>query len=71
MERLANYEERRALLGCEPLWTRTEVAAYLGLSERSVERLDVPRVRLGAAVRWDPETVKRWARLQMTHQLPP
>jgi len=64
------YDDRRVKLGCEPLWTLAEVAEYLSVSPTSVGRLDIPRVRLGGAVRYDPETVKRWARLQQTLQLP-
>lgn len=65
------YDERRVKLGCEPLWGVEEVADYLGVSERSVARLDIPRVALGPQlVRFDPDTVRRWARLRLTVQLP-
>lgn len=49
----------------ERLWTKKEVAEYLGVTTRSVERLGVPRVAMPARgvrpiVRYDPAEVKAW-----------
>lgn len=46
-----------------PLWTKREVAAYLGVGVRTVERLRIPRVAMPARgskpiVRYDPAEVK-------------
>jgi hypothetical protein len=64
-------DERRQLCGSvEPVWTVEQAASYCGLSIRAMERLDCPRVRLRGAIRYDPQTVVAWCRLQQTHQLP-
>lgn len=49
----------------ERLWTKREVAEYLCVTTRSVERLGIPRVAMPARgarpiVRYDPAEVKAW-----------
>lgn len=49
----------------ERLWTKREVAEYLSVTTRSVERLGIPRVAMPARgarpiVRYDPAEVKAW-----------
>ncbi len=49
----------------ERLWTRREVAEYLGVAVRSIAALGVPRVALQGSgqrpiVRFDPAEVKAW-----------
>ena len=50
----------------ERLWNKRELAQYLRVSIRSLERLDIPRIALtgrGATrpiVRYDPAEVKAW-----------
>jgi hypothetical protein len=49
----------------ERLWTKKEVAEYLGVTTRSVERFSIPRVAMPARgkkpiVRYDPAEVKAW-----------
>lgn len=49
----------------ERLWTKRDVAAYLGLNVRSVERLPIPRVPIlvtgrRPVVRYDPAQVRAW-----------
>jgi hypothetical protein len=74
---MPSYDERRAALGEEAAWTKREVALYLGVSERTVDSLPIPRavVRgIGSgrgSVRFVPDTVRRWLVLQSTPQLPP
>lgn len=52
----------------EELWTVKEVAAYLKMSRSGVyDRLTrindkIPHLRLGSAVRFDPDAVKAWAK---------
>ncbi|CAJ4444603.1 Uncharacterised protein [Burkholderia pseudomallei] len=56
----------------EPLWTRKEVAAYLGLTEITVkvymstkpERLPPRAATTEAGVRWKPDVVRAWAAKQ-------
>lgn len=48
----------------EPLWTTKEVATFLHVHERTVERLALPRVRIPTGeqkciVRFDPADVRR------------
>lgn len=67
---MPSYEERRAVLGCEPLWSRAECALYLGISENTLGGLNVPRAAIGG-VRYVPEVVREWARRQLSHELTP
>jgi predicted DNA-binding transcriptional regulator AlpA len=51
----------------EGLMTEKELAAFLGLSLSSVKRLRAsgdgpPFVRIGRAIRYDPEAVREWLR---------
>lgn len=53
-----------ALEQTEGLWTTKDVAAFLNVNERTVERLAIPRVRIPtggtkALVRFDPVDVRR------------
>lgn len=73
---MPSYEERRAALGEEAAWTKREVALYLGVSERTVDSLPIPRavVRGGigrGSARYVPDVVRRWLTMQSTPQLPP
>lgn len=45
------------------LWTVDEVARFLQVSVRTVQRLPIPRVPgLGRVVRYDPQTVRAYCR---------
>lgn len=57
----------------ERLWTKAEVAEYLGVTTRTVERLRIPRVQLPGTkrrpiVRFRPDQVKAWADLYATRR---
>jgi excisionase family DNA binding protein len=46
-------------------WTVKQVADYLGLDERTVrsgaaDTRDIPRIKLGRSVRFDPDDVIAW-----------
>jgi len=47
-----------------PLWTVVEVAGYLSVSERTVRdwvyRRAIPYRKVGAALRFCPDTIERW-----------
>lgn len=50
--------------GTETLWTTRDVAAFLNVHERTVERLSIPRIRIPTGerkslVRFDPADVRR------------
>jgi hypothetical protein len=59
----------------ERLWTRAEVAEYLGVNPKSVARLGVPRVALGRlngsrpTIRYDPAEVRAWVELSKSRSL--
>ncbi len=48
----------------EPLWTVREVAAFLSMSGswvyKEAEAGRLPTLRLGAALRFRPEDIRRW-----------
>jgi excisionase family DNA binding protein len=52
------------------LWTSREAAAALSISERTLWKLthkgDIPCVRIGRAVRYDPATIRAWIDAQST-----
>lgn len=53
------------------LWTKRDVAAYLGVNVRSVERLNIPRVPITVTgkrpvVRFDPVQVAEWVEARRT-----
>lgn len=53
------------------LWTKHDVAAFLNVDVRSVERMPIPRVHLPGSgrrpiVRFDPEQVKAWIESKRT-----
>lgn len=52
--------------GDEPLWTVAEVAAFLKVSRSFVYQAcaakTMPHVRVGAALRFDPATLRAWVR---------
>lgn len=55
----------------ETLWTKKDVAKYLGLNVRTVERLAIPRVPITITgkrpvVRYDPEQVAAWVDARRT-----
>ena len=57
--------ERSVLRKLERFWTIQDVAFWLTLHPRTVERWVSARkmpkpIRLGNFVRWDPETLRRW-----------
>jgi len=44
------------------LWTIKETAEYLCMTTRTVDRYpDIPRIRIGRNVRYDPKAVEQWA----------
>jgi excisionase family DNA binding protein len=57
------------------LWTSRETAAALSISERTLWKLtnagDIPCVRIGRAVRYDPADVSRWIERQKNATLSP
>ena len=57
--------------GAERLWSKRDVAAYLGLNVRTVERLPIPRVPIlvtgkRPVVRYDPVQVRAWVDARRT-----
>lgn len=48
----------------EALWDAARTAEQLGMSQswvyKAAERGDLPCVRLGSALRFEPEAVRRW-----------
>lgn len=62
----ANHDDDRAELRMtESLWTKHDVAAFLGVTVRTVESMAIPRVRMPATgrkpiVRFDPDEVRAW-----------
>jgi hypothetical protein len=44
----------------EYLLNKTELARLLGLSLRTVDRLDIPRIKLKTAVRYRRSSVLKW-----------
>jgi hypothetical protein len=49
----------------EPLWTKKDVAKFLAVNVRTVERMAIPRVPLPGTgrkpiVRYDPAQVRDW-----------
>lgn len=58
----------------ESLWTKRQVAEYLNINVRSVERLRIPRVAMPMTgkrpvVRFDPVDVRAWVDRQRTSRL--
>jgi hypothetical protein len=58
------------------LWTKRELAAFLGVGVRTLQRMAVPRVQLPTTgrrpiVRYDPEQVKDWLNTKRTRALHP
>lgn len=52
----------------DALWDVGDVAAYLKVSRstvrRRVEALDIPFIRLGGLIRFEPDAIREWAREQ-------
>ena len=67
---MVSFDERAAALGCEPAWTKREAALYLGISENTLDSLNVPRAALRGCVRFHPEEVRAWLRRQLSPQPP-
>jgi excisionase family DNA binding protein len=48
----------------EPLWKAAQVARALAISTRTVyimsQRGELPSVKIGRSVRWDPRAVRQW-----------
>jgi hypothetical protein len=68
--------QRQAALPTDRLWTEKQAAAYLGMSERWMRDSDVPKVLLpgkgtarAAAVRYESDEVKAYARAKLTHTI--
>jgi excisionase family DNA binding protein len=64
-ERLPGPQDAATLNGARgPSLTVRDVARYLGMSTRwvheRVRRHEIPCYRFGAALRFDPEEVRRW-----------
>lgn len=60
----------------EKLWTKRDVAEYLGLNVRTVERMPIPRIPIVVAgkrpvVRYDPVQVKAWVDKRRTRTVDP
>jgi hypothetical protein len=58
----------------ERLWTKRDVAAYLGINVRSVERMPIPRIPImitgkRPVVRFDPAQVKAWIDARRTRKV--
>lgn len=59
----------------ESLWSKRELAEFLGVSVRAVERMAIPRVALRTIgskkpiVRYDPEQVRAWLDAQRSRPL--
>jgi hypothetical protein len=56
------------------LWTKRDVADYLGVNVRTVERLSIPRVPITVTgrrpiVRFDPKQVMEWVDARRTRKL--
>jgi len=57
------------------LWTKRDVADYLGVNVRTVERMPIPRIPILVTpgrrpiVRYDPEQVRVWVDRWRTRQL--
>ncbi len=49
------------------LLTRAQLAQALGLSERTIFRIDPPAVRIGRFVRWDLKRTRDWL---LAHERP-
>lgn len=65
-----SYEERRAVLGVEPMWSREECALFLGVSVRTVDSLPIPRATIGqGSIRFVPDEVRAWARRQLNYSV--
>jgi len=59
----------------ESLWTKRELAAYLGVTVRAVERMPIPRVALPGRgkkpiVRYDPAQVRAWVDAMRSRPFP-
>jgi excisionase family DNA binding protein len=57
------------------LWTSREAAAAMSISERTLwsltNRGDIPCIRIGRAVRYDPADIRSWINSQKTANPPP
>lgn len=58
----------------EPLWRKKDVAAYLGVNVRTVERMPIPRVAMPVTgrrpiVRFDPVQVRAWVDARRSRKL--
>ena len=71
---LATMPNQRAQAS-KRLWTRREAAAAMRICERTLWTLTDPGrltcIRIGRAVRYDPEDVYAWIRTQKTASPPP
>lgn len=50
----------------ESLWNTAQCAEYLNISEKTLRRWQaghaVPFVKIGGAIRYEPDTVREWVR---------
>ena len=46
--------------GTPDILSRREAAAYLGICRTSLDRLDIPRTRIGHRVMYKREVLKKW-----------
>ena len=62
---------RSAMIGTTDMaWTRTQCAAYLGVSIAQLATLrTLPRALVGKSPRYDPDTVRAWLRAQQSHHI--
>lgn len=70
MTREPNPDQRDATLADprrpEPLWSIEDIATYLRVDRRTIERLRAsgkfprPTVKIGRLPRWSPASVRRW-----------
>jgi hypothetical protein len=75
-ESLPNAGDTSAVPPDECLWTKHDVAAYLRLDARTVERMPIPRIPIMVTgkrpvVRYDPAQVKAWVDKKRTRKLEP
>lgn len=62
-------------MALESLWTKHELAAFLGVDVRTVENMPVPRVELPGRgkkpiVRFDPVQVRAWLDAKRSRPIP-
>ena len=65
----AALEERKRIAGPDVLWTAEEACAALGVSRSTLDRLPIPRIRLGNVIRYCPQQTMAFARSRLSHRI--